>query len=185
MLKKETRIIAFDDCAFTFRQKYVLVIGAVFRGAGCMDGLVSFYIAKDGSDVTAKLIKSIKNSRHHDQISYVMMKGISFAGLNIVDIKKVSKLGMPVIVVQRKKPEIDEFKKALSKFSDWKERVSFVDKAGCFYQHRNIFFQCSGCDEQQARELLELTCTRSNVPEPLRVVHIIASGLSGDSRGRA
>jgi endonuclease V-like protein UPF0215 family len=185
MLKKETRIIAFDDCAFTFDQKSVLVIGVVFRGAEYLDGLVSFSVKKDGNDVTDEIIKAVKSSRHHDQISYIMMKGISFAGLNIADIKKISEsMKIPVIVVQRKAPDINEFKKALKKFND-SSRTSAVDSAGPFYSHKNAWFQCAGCDISEAHDILDLTCMRANIPEPLRVAHIIASGISGDSHGRA
>lgn len=185
-MKKETRILAFDDCAFTFSQRRVLVVGVVFRGGNFIDGLLSFSIKKDGNDVTEKLISSVKNSRHCKQISYVMMKGISFGGLNIADIEEIhEKTGKPVIVIQRKISEINSFIDALRKFKGSKKRIAAVKNAGAFHKNKKIFFQFCGCSENEAREVLDLTCTRSNLPEPLRVVHIIASGLSGDSRGRA
>ena len=35
-----------------------------------------------------------------------------------------------------------------------------------------------GISEDDARKIVKLTSTRSSVPEPLRVAHLIASGLS-------
>ena len=184
MLKPETRVLALDDCAFTFEQAHVLIIGAVFRGSSQIDGVLSTTITKDGADATERLTVAINGSRHHDQLSYVLMKGITFGGLNVVNIRTLNeRTGVPVIAVQRKRPNVDEFTKALARFSDGRHEA--VEAAGPLYTYGNGFFQCAGCSSDEARDVLRLTCTRSNIPEPLRVVHLIASGLSGDSRGRA
>jgi hypothetical protein len=38
--------------------------------------------------------------------------------------------------------------------------------------------QLSGVHEEDAQKILQLTATRSNTPEALRVAHLIASGIS-------
>jgi endonuclease V-like protein UPF0215 family len=43
--------------------------------------------------------------------------------------------------------------------------------------------QVAGISEEDAGEILRRTSTRSNVPEALRVAHIIASGLVRPNKG--
>lgn len=186
MLKAEVRIIAWDDCAFRFAQKKVLIVGVIFRGGSFIDGLLSTHVNKDGDDATDKIALSILSSRHYDQLSYIMLNGITLAGFNVVDMKELNrKTKLPVIAVQRKKPDMEEFMKALRNFQDYKEKSARTKHAGRFYSCGDIIFQKSGLGIGECRELLKLTCTHSNIPEPLRVAHLIASGLSGESRGRA
>lgn len=190
-LKDEIRIIAWDDCAFKFHQRSVLIVGAVFRGGKFLDGLLSTKIKKDGMDATEKIIKSINKSRHYEQLSLIMLDGISYAGFNLVDIKELNKkTKLPVMAIQRKIPNIRKFNDAMKKgFRNYNKRAAIVKKAGKFYRYKTaggeIFYQKYGISDDYCRKLLELTCIRSNVPEPVRVAHLIASGLSGESKGRA
>ena len=189
-IKDEVRIIAWDDCAFRFRQKQVLIVGAVFRGGKFLDGLLSTKIKKDGMDATEKIIKSIKSSRHYEQLSLIMLDGISYGGFNLVDMRLLNKkTKLPVIAIQRKIPNIKKFNETMKIFKDYKKRISIVKKAGKFYRYKTaggeIFYQKCGISDDACRKILDLTCVRSNVPEPIRVAHLIASGLSGESRGRA
>ncbi|MFH0832758.1 MAG: DUF99 family protein [Candidatus Aenigmatarchaeota archaeon] len=186
VIKDEIRVIAWDDCAFRFKQKNVLIVGAIFRGGKFLDGLLSTRIKKDGTDATEKIAASILKSRHYDQLSYIMLDGITFAGFNLVDIKKLhKKTKLPVIVIQRKKPDMKKFKEALKIFSDYKKRLNVVSNAGKISSSGKIYYQKAGLSNDECEELMKVTCVRSNVPEPIRVAHLIASGLSGESRGRA
>lgn len=186
MIKEEIRIIAWDDCAFRFEQKSVLVIGAIFRGGKFLDGLLSTRIKKDGSDATDKIADSITKSRHYDQLSYIMLDGITFGGFNLVDIKKLyKKTKMPIVIIQRSEPDMKKFKGALRIFKDYRKRLQIVKHAGKIFRFNKIYYQKIGLTNDECKELLKITCIRSNIPEPVRVAHLIASGLSGESKGRA
>lgn len=192
MFKPEIRIIAWDDCAFRFGDRKVLLVGAIFRGGKFMDGLLSTVIKKDGTDATWKISRSILSSRHYDQLSLVMLNGISFGGLNIVDIKALhEKTKLPVIAVMRKKPDIEAFLKAMKRLDGYKKRGQAVRNAGAVYEHQNLFYQSAGFSRSECGQIFKMTCTQSNIPEPLRAAHLIASGLSRshgsgyESRGRA
>lgn len=185
-LKKEIRIIAWDDCAFNREDKTVTLIGAIFRGSRFMDGMLSTMIQKDGTDATDRIVSAIKKSRHMDQLSIIMLDGITFGGFNIVDIKELyEKTGLPVVAVQRRRPDMDSFLAALKVFGDAEERKTIVRRAGELYKFKKIYYQRAGLPEEECGKILEMTCIRSDIPEPLRVAHLIASGLSGESRGRA
>jgi len=192
MFKKEVRIIAWDDCAFSFRQKSVLVVGVVFRGGQFMDGLLSTKIAKDGLDATQKIAASIKNSRHYDQLNIIMLDGITFGGFNMINIKELrQKTKLPVIAVQRDEPNMEKFLLAMKRVKRYRKRLQIVKNAGKIYKYNWIHYQKNGLTNKECEELLKLTCIRSKIPEPIRVAHLIASGLSRntdygyESRGRA
>lgn len=185
-MKKEIRIIGWDDCAFGFKQKYVTIVGTVFRGASFLDGLLSTHIEKDGMDATENIANAILNSRHYDQLSYIMLDGITLGGFNVVDIKKIFEgTDLPVIVALRKMPEMKKFLAALEKLPNYGKRTKAVKAAGKFFMFRDLIYQKTGLSKNECEDLLRLTCVRSIVPEPLRIAHLIASGLSGESRGRA
>jgi hypothetical protein len=184
--KKEVRIIAWDDQAFDFHQKSVMIVGAIFRGGQFMDGLLSTRIVKDGLDATTKIAESINKSRHYDQLSLVMLDGITFAGFNLVDIQELKKkTKLPVIAVQRDRPDMKNFLLAMKRVSNYDKRRTVVKHAGKIYKYKEIFFQKSGIPTEDCYKIFDLTCMRSKIPEPIRVAHLIASGLSGESRGRA
>ena len=43
---------------------------------------------------------------------------------------------------------------------------------------KKIFIQIAGLCCDDAQKIIALTSTRSSIPEPLRVAHLIASGIS-------
>ncbi|MBI2971921.1 MAG: DUF99 family protein [Candidatus Aenigmarchaeota archaeon] len=189
-MKPEVRIVAWDDCAFRFGQKTVRLVGVVFRGSSVIDGMLSTRITKDGTDATTKIAACIVRSRHYDQLSYIMLDGISFGGLNIADIGLLHRTTkLPVIAVQRKMPNRRTFDEALHSFRDYPARAAAVRSAGkifrCLLGEKELFYQKSGIGIAECEALLRLTCVRSAVPEPLRVAHLVASGMSGESRGGA
>ncbi len=192
IIKKEIRILGIDDSPFDKSKKSkVLVIGTIFRGGTLLDGVISTKITVDGADSTSKLIKMINNSRHRSQLQIIMIDGIAFGGFNIVDIKKLSKkTKLPVITVMRNLPNMEKIEKALSNVPNHEKKLETIKKAGTIYSGKtnrgNIHFQCANISPEKVKEILTLSCTSSNIPEPIRVSHLIASGIAlGESRGRA
>ena len=51
---------------------------------------------------------------------------------------------------------------------------------------KKIYYQSVGLDDSDAQQILRLSSTHSQIPEPLRVAHIIATAVvKGESYGRA
>jgi len=187
-MKKEARIIGFDDGPFKkLKDKKTIVIGAIYRGGLCLDGLISFYVKVDGNDATQKLIKAINKTKHKGQLRYIITNGIAFGGFNIIDIKKVyKKTKLPLIVVMRKKPNMKKFVNAIKHLKDFEKRLKVLKKAGEIKKILHLYVQSIGIDKKAVEELIKISCTRSNIPEPLRAAHLIASGVvDGESRGHA
>ncbi len=183
-IKKEIKIIAWDDEALG-KKKRIRLVGVVSRGGNCLDGILTTKIERDGLDATEKISNSILKSRQYGQLRIIMLDGITFGGFNIVDIKKLSALTeLPVIAVQRTHPNMKKFVGAVKKLDNPKERMEAVKNAGKFYKFENkLFFQCAGISTDDANKVIGLTLKFGNMPNPLRLAHIIASGLSGESRG--
>lgn len=192
MLKEEIRIVGFDDAAFLPRSKgLVPVIGLIYRGGKFPDGALRTDVEIDGTDATEKIIKLINSSRHKQQLKVIMFDGITLAGFNVIDIKKINeKTGLPVIVINRKIPNLEKVKAALKRFKDFEERWKCIQNAGeiksCKVSGGKIYYQVVGLSDKEAEEIINLSSTRSYIPEPLRVAHIIATAVArGESYGHA
>jgi len=185
-IKSEIRILGIDDSVFTPRTKGKAdIIGVVYRGGQWLDGIMHTQIEIDGLDATQKIAKMIKNSPHYKQIRVIMLDGMTFAGFNIVDIKELfQKTGLPVITVTREKPNFEDIKKALKNLPQYKKRWKIMKNAGETFKIQTregeepVYVQVAGISETDAEKILKKTSTRSNIPEALRVAHIIASGLA-------
>ena len=186
-MKKETRVIGIDDGPFIKgSKKDVLVVGAIFRGGTLFDGLLSTKVKIDGENSTTKLVKMINESKFKPQLQCVFLDGIAVAGFNVIDVQKLNdETGLPIVVIIRRFPDYGKIKRALNiikKISKFK----LMEKAGPIHKIEKIYCQLIGINEKKARELLKITCTRSDIPEAIRVSHMIASGIvDGESRGRA
>lgn len=197
IIKKQIRILGIDDCPFKKGDKQTQIIGAVFRAGEYMDGLLSSKVSVDGFNSTDKIIQMIKKSRAKGQLRLIMLDGIALGGFNVVDINKLyRKTKLPVIVVIRHKPDFNAIKRALKHLSKPEQRFALMKKAGEIHEMKirhkglrkpgKIYFQFAGLTEKQARQALKLTIVHGLIPEPIRVAHLIATGIKlGESRGRA
>lgn len=186
-MKKEIRILGIDDASFDkFRDKEVLVIGTVFRGGNFLDGVLSVKVGVDGNDSTEKLIEIINNCKFKPQLQCIMIDGIAFGGFNVVDIDLLNKkTGIPVIVIIRRMPDIENIKKVLIKLNK-KEKIGLIEKAGMPTKINDVFVQFKGIGIEDVKKILKISCTHSFIPEPIRVAHLIGQGLYfGESKGKA
>ncbi len=194
VFKKEIRIIGFDDGPFQSRDRVpVPVVGVIYRGGSFLDGMLKTEVTVDGLDATEKLINVINSSRHKQQLKLVMTDGLTFGGFNLIDIKEMhERTRLPVIVINRKHPDIREVTKALKRnFEDSKERIRIMKNAGKVKLHilpnkQRVYYQAVGLSDDEVKEIINLSTTHSFIPEPLRVAHIIATAVvKGESKGRA
>jgi len=184
VIKSEIRILGVDDGKFVpHTQGSVIVVGVVFRGGGSIDGVMHTHVAIDGFDATEQLTSMINSSPHRKQLRLVMLNGITFAGFNVVDIKKLNlETKLPVIALTRDKPDLEAVRKAISNLPKSEERWKTILAAGDIYEvhcmGKKIYMELSGISLADAQEVVELTSTSSRFPEPLRVAHLIASGIT-------
>lgn len=203
-------MIGFDDGPFAREHRgNVLLVGAVCAGTR-LDGVVSGVVRRDGADATARMIELVRRQKFAQHIRAVMLQGIAVGGFNVVDVVALSReLGVPVLVIMRRQPDLAAVERAL--FSDVPARRPRVRGAerkwrliraageieplgsrarsratGLAQGTQRLWLQRAGLSLEQARELVLATTLHGNIPEPLRLAHLIAGGVvSGASRGRA
>ncbi len=185
-VKPEIRVLGVDDGVFVPHSKGVAtVVGVVYRGGYWLDGVMRTEVEIDGMDATEKIMSMITTSPHYDQLRVVMLNGVTFAGFNMVDIKKLfERVRLPVITVTREKPDLDDIRRALRNLPEYENRLEAMENAGKLIEvhtrdaEQAVYVQIVGISEKDAEKILKSTSTRSNIPEALRVAHIIASGLT-------
>jgi endonuclease V-like protein UPF0215 family len=206
-------VIGFDDGPFARDHRGdVLLVGVVCAGPR-VDGVVSGRVRRDGTDSTRRMIELVTKSQFSGHVRAILLQGIAVGGFNVVDIHGLSQsLGVPVVVVTRKKPRLETVRRAL--FSDdpldrppvrgrerkWRlisaagemEPLGVSRRAekrarvtGLRADVQRLWVQRAGCSLEAAREVVRDTTLHGNVPEPLRLAHLIAGGIvTGKSRGR-
>jgi endonuclease V-like protein UPF0215 family len=210
---ERVNVIGFDDGPFERTHRGdVLLIGAICSRTR-LDGVVSGSVRRDGADATRRMIALVQASPFRTHVRAVMLQGIAVGGFNVVDVHELSRvLGVPVLVVTRRAPDLDAVRRAL--FSDepyvrprvrgaarkWAliERAGAVEPLGVSRrslrraptglrtQGPRLWVQRAGLGMPEARALVAATTLHGNVPEPLRLAHIIAGGVAtGWSHGRA
>ena len=185
-IKPEIRVLGVDDGVFIPHSKGLVdVVGIVFRGGYWLDGVMRTEIEVDGLDATEKIASMIIESPHYKQLRIIMLSGITFAGFNVVDIKELySKTSLPVIALTRDLPKMEEIRQALENLPEKERRWKAILNAGEIFEVQTregeepIYMQIAGIEREDAEKIVKITSTRSNIPEPLRVAHIIASGLT-------
>lgn len=204
-------VIAFDDGPFPRDHRGdVLLVGVVCSDTR-VDGIVSGRIRRDGADATRRMIELVRASQFGAHLQAVLLQGIAVGGFNVVDIHGLSEaLSVPVLVVVRRPPDMTAVRRALFSSAPtgerprvtgatrkWKliERAGAVEplgpsrralKRGSPRTAPKVWVQRAGLSTDEARRILAATTLHGNIPEALRVAHLVAGGVTtGRSRGRA
>jgi uncharacterized protein len=204
-------VIGFDDGPFPRDHRGdVLLVGVICSGTR-VDGIVSGRVRRDGANATRRMIDMVRGSQFARNVRAVLLQGIAVAGFNVVDVHELAEaVGVPVLVVTRRMPDLGSVRRAL--FSDtppgrprvpgavrkWRliESAGAIEllgsseraarRSGIGAAGPRLFVQRAGLSLEGARKIVERTTLHGNIPEPLRVAHLIAGGITtGKSRGRA
>ena len=190
-MKNQIRLLGIDDSPFSFSDKYSIIVGVVMRGGSYIEGVLSRKIEVDGDDSTINCINMVKKTKYKKQLKSILLNGINFCGFNVIDIEKIfSETGIPVITVTRDKPNFKQIKNALMKnFTDWKSKLELIEKGSLNVVKTDfnpIYVKFCGIDFEEAKEIIKISTIRGVIPEPIRIAHLIASGITrGESYGKA
>jgi hypothetical protein len=187
-VKPITNVVGFDDAPFAHEHRGdVRVVGAVCCRTR-LDGVLSGRVRRDGRNSTDALVQLVAGSKFREHIRAVLLQGIALAGFNVVDIRRLSEeLDVPVVVTVRKHPRLAMVRDALFDRTPGAARKwALVEKAGPLEKVGAMWVQRIGLERDEAEGLLRATTLHGNLPEPLRLAHLIAGGVTtGESRGRA
>lgn len=183
-----SNVVGFDDAPFERSHRGdVLVVGAVFA-RDRMDGVISTRVRRDGANATQRLIECLAGSKYFDQLQAILLQGIAFAGFNVVDLQRLHReTGLPVLVVVRHLPDFEAIREALlQRVPGGSRKWRLIEEAGPMEPLAAVYVQRCGITPENAARLLTGLQQNGQLPEPLRVAHMIAGGVTtGESRHRA
>jgi endonuclease V-like protein UPF0215 family len=183
-----SNVVGFDDGPFDRHRARadVLLVGAVCARTR-LDGVLKGRVRHDGWNSAARIAELVQGSAFAGHIRAVLLNGITLAGFNVVDIHGLAAaLARPVLVVARRPPHLDKIRRALERLPGGARRWRLIEQAGAMERIGPVLVQRAGLSLDEARAMLTATTTHGNLPEPLRLAHLIAGGLTtGHSRGRA
>lgn len=184
---KKIRVIGFDDAPFLPDRSSPVKLAGIVCSNTRFEGMLWGEVKKDGIDATEVLIAMLEQSKFLDQLHLIITDGIAFGGFNMIDLPYLSeRLKRPCIAVMRKHPDLEAINKALSNLPDLDFRKRILDKAGRIHQHNQIHYQVHGCEPDIAAQALSLITDTGNIPEAIRLAHLISSAvMTGESGNRA
>ncbi len=165
----------------------VVVVAVVMEGGDLVEGVAVTRFPVDGSDATSFLAEWIGGLRFRPALQGILLGGITIAGLGVVDLVELSeRTDIPVISVNRRDPRDHQLERAL-RAAGLEDRLSIVERSPeAIRPGTRVYLSCAGTTPEKAAELLRSCTRKSDLPEPLRVAHLIARAVTtGQSRGRA
>ncbi|MEP7121254.1 MAG: DUF99 family protein [Byssovorax sp.] len=183
-----SHVIGVDDAPFAREHRGdVRVVGTAYAGLR-LEGILSARVRRDGANSARVVAAMIGGSRFASHTKLVMFQGIALAGFNVIDLRALREmLGIPVLVVARKPPRLAAIQAALlDRVPGGAKKWALIEQAGPMEPVAGLMVQREGITLAAAGEVVRRLAIHGVIPEPLRVAHLIAGGVTtGQSRGRA
>ena len=163
-----------------------MIVVAMYSGIR-LEGVLTGRVRRDGVNATREISRMVTRSRFFDHLQVILLQGIALAGFNVVDIGALhQQLGRAVMVVIRRPPDQDAVRRALiENVPGGSRKWRLVEQAGPIEPMEGLYVQRVGLDADDAAGLIRRLAINSDIPEPLRTAHMIASGVTlGESRHR-
>jgi endonuclease V-like protein UPF0215 family len=180
-------VLGVDDGPFEKGvSQTVPLVGVTMEGSDLVETVAITEFPIDGEDVTGFLASWIDQMRVKPALHAILFGGVTIAGLAIIDICALStRLGVPVVVVNRREPSNGRLIEALES-AGLAERRAILERlppAQCV--DGRIYAASAGGDPTAVLDLIRATLGKSDLPEPVRLAHLIARAIvKGESRGR-
>lgn len=194
-MKDQIRVLGIDDSPFKFTDKrskgQIPIIGVVLRIPAYIEGILKSEVTVDGTDATEILIEMINSSHFKRQLKLIMLDGVALGGFNVVDLQQLyEETGIPAATITRSEPDFTAIQAALKKhFQDWETRLKIITAGKLITistEYSPIHVKFTGMPQNELEELIQLTTVRGVLPEPIRIAHLIAAGITtGESYGKA
>ncbi|MBI4618377.1 MAG: DUF99 family protein [Planctomycetes bacterium] len=184
---KTIRTAGFDDAPFARRKGGSAPLAGVVCSGTRFEGMVWGSVRQDGWGAGEEIRRLLVGGKYLPQIHAVLLDGVAFAGLNVVDIEDLSAaIERPVVAVMRELPDMGALERVVRRLPRPERRLARIRRAGQIHVRPPFVFQVRGADPDATAEVLARVTDTGHVPEALRLAHLVASGVVlGESRGRA
>ncbi len=186
-MRKRPHVLGIDDGPFDKAQDgAVPIVGVMMEGSTLVEGVAVSSFPVDGEGATAFLAGWIGDLRWHAALQAVVLGGVTLAGLGLIDIAQLAEeIERPVLAVTRRDTADSELARAL-RVAGLGDRLAILERSPRAWRMREgLYVACAGIEFEEAKRILSATLGKANLPEPLRVAHLIGAALvKGESRGR-
>lgn len=179
------RAVGFDDAPFVRGQRGDVGVAGVICAGTRFEGLVWGRLRQDGWNATDALVRLLVPGKFLPQLHLVLLDGLSFGGLNVVDLPALaSRLGRPCVAVMRRAPDLPAMERAISRLPGAARRLAILRAAGPIHAAGRFTFQVAGAPPEPTADALARLTDRGAVPEPLRLAHLVGSAFQRGESGR-
>lgn len=181
------RVIGFDDGPFIRGSGGQVQLAGVICAATRFEGMVWGQIEQDGLDATDTICNLLIGGKFLPQLHLVLLDGIGFGGLNIVNLPELAKrLQLPCVAVMRRKPDLIAMEEPIRRLPHSERRWELLNLAGKIYEYSPFVFQVHGEEPDVIAAALQKLTDCGKVPEALRLAHLItAAVIKGESGSSA
>ncbi len=184
-LNRVIRAIGFDDVPFKRRRGSNVPIAGVICADTRFEGMVWGKIRQDGWNATDVICNLLLPSKFLPQLDIVLLDGISVGGLNIIDLPQLcDRLEIPCVAVMRRIPDITAMTTVINRLPQAKKRLKILQRAGIIHAYPPFFFQVCGETPDIIAATLQRLTDCGNVPESLRLAHLIGAAVVKGESGR-
>jgi endonuclease V-like protein UPF0215 family len=180
-------LLGIDDGPFQKRtSRAVPVVGVMMEGPDLVEAVALTRFPVDGEGVTDFLADWVRGLRFRPALQGVVLGGITIAGLAVVDVEQLAReLEVPVLVVNRRQPTDERLRAALESAGLHARRELLERAPPAHPVGDRLYVAACGLDPDEAAAAVRASRNKSEVPEPLRLAHLIAGAVArGESRGR-
>ena len=181
-MRRYSHVIAFDDAPFARSHRGdVPLVGVVFA-ASRLDGVVAGKVRRDGANAAPVMARLIAGSRFLEHLQLVMLQGIAVAGFNVVDVFALHEMTkLPLLVVAKRAPDFSAIESALkNRVRGGARKWRIIERLGPMEKLGGVHVQRVGIDRDEAERVIRRFAINGNMPEPLRVAHLVATAFSGE-----
>lgn len=182
---RKIRAIGFDDAPFIRQQSHPVNVAGVVCAGTRFEGMVWGKVQADGWDATDTLCRLLIGRKFLPQLHVVLLDGICLGGFNVVDLPLLAqKLDRPCVAVMRRMPDFRAIEQGLKRLPHKEKRLEIMRRAGSIYQSPPFCFQVCGSTPEVTAEVLARLTDCGNVPEALRLAHLIGAAVIKGESGR-
>ncbi len=179
------RAIGFDDAPFTRRRRGDVGVAGVVCAGTRFEGLVWGRLRQDGWNATDALARLLVGGKFLAQLHLVLLDGLTFGGLNVVDLPALAaRLGRPCVAVMRHPPDLAAMERAVRTLPRPARRLAVLRAAGTIHRSGPFTFQVAGAAPDDVGRALARLTDRGAVPEPLRLAHLVGAAVRRGESGR-
>jgi endonuclease V-like protein UPF0215 family len=179
------RAIGFDDAPFVRRRLGNVPIAGVVCAGTRFEGLVWGRLRQDGWNATAAVSRLLVGGKFLPQLHLVLLDGLSFGGLNLVDLPALAAaLRRPCVAVMRRSPDLPGMERAIRRLPNAERRLALLRAAGPVHSVGRFTFQVAGAEPAAVADALARLTDRGEVPEALRLAHLVGAAVVRGESGR-